>query len=106
MEVEGVGVTDGERNLARYRWLLEIYRRGFCVNDRYDIGQEYLRRGGSGIENADLLLEVLEDYARKRGWKVPLEGDPYPPRIVLATEGGAEEYDDICEAQELMDCGA
>lgn len=87
---------DEERDGARYRWLLATWRTmDRATQDK--VGLEYRRTSGYGVQDAERLLQAM------LGHGICIMGtDPYPPKAFCPTEAGAEEYEEILAAQELM----
>ena len=89
-------MTDEERNAVRWKWLDGIWRNKLSSELRDSTGRVYRSRGGLHVENAELFYEVMAEHG------VELVGDPSPPREVPVTEAGAEEYEDILAAQDIL----
>lgn len=83
-------------NQKRYDWLLKNFREQ-DGGGQNAIRNLYIARGGRGIEDSDLLYEVMFEL------NVKLSGDdPDPPKIIPTTAAGALEYEDAMAAMELL----
>lgn len=93
---------DGDRiDRVRWNWLMQTYN---YLND--DLRDEVIKRFGNGSHSLghcgrrddEILYGVMLDLG------VVINGvDPHPPpKAPLPTDEGAEEYQDIMAAQELL----
>lgn len=90
-------ISEEERDGARYRWLLATWDR-LDTDTRWKVVRDYRRvLDGGGIRLGKALFEALVRHGI-----TPVGTDPYPPKAFVSTEEGAEEYEEILAAQELM----
>lgn len=98
-----------DKHERRWRWLAKNYHKlpDSTRNAVYNLYEKnlyekyFLTTGGYHQANNREMGDALYRAMMEIG--VKLEGiDPYPPPIIPMTQDGAEQYDDIMAAQELM----